>query len=529
MKKYLLLFLVFLASIATYAQCNYIDAMYAVQTNLNVPYESVEGLNPLTGARFGTQLDVKMDIFRPVNLPGEGIVKRPVVILCHGMGTRKDNVTVASLAVSLAQRGYVAVCIDYRADLFAPGEINLAPCSTEVCKAALTNRVLYANSMDVHKAINFLVGQQATYQIDPTKFILGGHSLGGGTALFASTVSKSEVVNLFSSGFLTDPWYMNFDANRLVIKGAIVTGGATTNLSYIQAADNVPCFIFHGTHDLAAPFYSGRQGCIDPTNPVLFGGAAIAQKLDGFPQQHSYYFVEGRGVGHTVGMCQALPFPAADPLRMLWFPDLVRFMKTSMLDGYPNQIHKVITPWNTSPYDYCTMAGSSCNGGADFFILQMLASNFTCYNFPAFSLTTTNWSGPAYLTCSYPPYFPAPDGLCGLYLKQSAGTDTFSSQNMPNPNHIIRDAEGAVSEIEASIALTPNPFHDQVAIHRSRVADADRVIEVLTLQGAVVHKTLFPTGADSHELNLQNLPAGIYFVRMQDADGHFSTQKLLKQ
>jgi acetyl esterase/lipase len=540
MKKYPLLILCMLACLASYAQCNYIDAIYAVQPKLTVTYETEQRLNPVDGTKYATAIPVQMDIYRPVNLAGEGIVKRPVVILVHGNGRRRDSPEWIDMANSLAKRGYVVASLDYRADFFTSGEqllIALA-CNTAPCKLASLNRTLYSNSMDVHKAIDFLVANQLTYQIDPGRFIVGGHSLGGATSFFASTVSKSEVSAYFPASFMTDAWYTNLDIHRPKIKGAILLSPATTDLNYVDASDNVPFFIYHGTHDPAAPFYSGRQLCGDASNPILYGGAAMAERVDAFPN-YAYYFVEARGVGHVTGVtCVNAELPnATDALGMLWYPDLLRFLKTTMLDGYPNQVFKKVTPNNSSIYDYCAGATNGyCNGNANDFLLQLIGSGGACYAFPANwpnnTLGTLPWSGPAYQSCSYPATFPTAEAACGpngWYLKQGE-PDLFTQGVFANA-HVIQDnaeLKPIVVENDA-FSISPNPASGIVTINCADAHDVALEIDLLNLQGTQVRKATLPKGCTSQELDLHDLSAGIYFLRMQHADGHSITQKLIKQ
>ena len=540
MKKYPLLFLCIIASLATYAQCNYIDAIYTVQPKITVTYETEQRINPVDGTKYAAAIPVQMDIYRPINLVGEGIVKRPVIILGHGANERRDYQRWIDMANSLAKRGYVVVSLDYRADFFNSGEQLLIAlgCNTPPCKLAALNRTLYSNSMDVHKAIDFLVANQLTYQIDPNKFILGGHSLGGATAFFASTVSKAEVSAYFPASFMTDSWYTNLDLKRPKIKGAILLSAATPDVNYVDATDNVPFFIYHGTHDPAAPFYSGRQLCSDATNPILYGGAAMAERVDAFAN-YSYYFVEARGVGHVTGVtCLNAELPnTADALGMLWFPDMLRFLKTTMLDGYANQIFKKLTPNNSSNYDYCAGAtANDCNGNANLFLLQLINSGGACYSFPANwpnnTLGTLPWSGPAYQSCSYPATFPTAEAACGpngWYLKQGE-LDLFT-QGVFADAHIIQENAGVKPNVEDGklFSIFPNPSAEFVSIHVTDAANADLNLEVLNLQGTTVLKSTLSKGNTMQQINLNGFPAGIYFVRMQHADGHFTTQKLVKQ
>lgn len=533
MKRFRLILIACLASYFAQGQCLFIDAEYAVLPVATVTYETETRINPVDGTRYGTPIPVQMDIYRPANLPAG--TARPVVILNHGNGRRRNSPEWVAMAMSLARRGYVVASIDYRADFFTPMEILIAnlACTTAPCKLAASNRTLYSNAMDVHKAIDYLLANQVTHQVDPNKFILAGHSLGGGTAFYASTVSKPEVSAYFPATFLTDAWYTNLDVLRPRIRGAILLSGATTDLSYVDPTDNVPLFIYHGTHDPLAPFYAGRQLCGDATNPVLYGGAAIAERVDAF-SNYSYYFVEARGVGHVTSVtCTITEQPnPADALGMLWYPDMLRFVKTTMIDGFPNQIFKKVTPNNTSPYDYCAGATNSyCNGNANDFLLQFVSSGGTCYSFPVNwpnnTLGTLPWSGPAYQSCSYPAIFPgaeAPCGPNGWYLKQE-NADIWT-QGVTQDAHVI--AEESLVVPSAAFSLSPNPSNGHFTLRFDGPIESGLRLEVIDAQGGLVWQGEAPIGDSEMGMDLSGQPAGIYFLRIVSGNGRSTTRKLFK-
>jgi acetyl esterase/lipase len=511
------------------AQCLLIDAQYSVLPTQRVVYETEQKMNLNDGTKFGLPVPVEMDIYRPAAAGGS---LKPLVVLAHGVEERKDAPRWVAMATSLAQRGYVVVSIDYREDSLLVEEIVAAAlvCGTAPCKLAAFTRMLYLNGIDIHRAINYMLARQATYGIDPNRILLGGHSMGAGSIIMAATVTKFEVASLFPASFWTDPYYVNFDLNHPRIKGVMAFGPAVLDLNFIDASDNMPMFLFSGTHDCVTPFYSGRQLCLDATNPVVYGGAALAQRIDQFWAPASYYFIEARGVGHTIGLCEPAVFPnPADDLQQLYFPDMLRFMKTTMLDGYQNQIHKVVTPLNTSLYDYCDSTGSAkYNILAGYFLTSMALSGGACFDFPFFLLSTQPWAGPAYSACTFPALYPASDGLCGLYLKQGADADDpYTTGNWPLADHRIQE-NFSLKETQAW-TLAPNPAHEQVAVQWKAPLAGNCTLELLNAQGTAVRTKLTAKGATTTTLGLEDLPAGIYFLRVQEEGGIIATQKLMKE
>lgn len=302
------------------------------------------------------------------------------------------------------------------------------------------------------------------------------------------------VANLRISLMTPSACYLNLDLNHSRIKGALLFGAPVTDI-------------------------------------LAYGGAAIAQRIDQFAPAYSYYFIEARGVGHTICICEPAAFPNPfDDLQQLYFPDMLRFMKATMLDGYSNQIHKVITPLNTSSYDYCDEASVpfGLNVLAETFLLQMGASGEACYNFPPIALTTQPWSGLAYTNCTYPPIYPAPAGLCGLYLKQGA-EDPYSSQGMPNAAHCIRENSISSPPFDEGFSIHPNPSSGPWQVVAHQAVQKDLPVAVLNLQGKAVLKTAFPSGSHSMDLDLSGLPAGIYFLHIVQANGQNCIQRLIRE
>lgn len=503
-------------SLAAWCQPNLIDAVYNVQPTTRAFYGWEQRLNYVDGSHGGLPYLMEMDIYRPANLPQEGTILRPVVMMCHGVLEYKDEPRWIAMGKSLAQRGYVAVSINYRHDPSHFGDIIAAAnaCGTAPCKLAHWNRSCYENAMDIHKAIQFLTTHAASYQIDPNRFILMGHSMGSGAIIHAATVSKPEVAQFFPAGFLTDSWYTDFDQNHARIKGAVLFGPILTDLSFIDASDAMPMFLFGGTHDPVTPYYSGRQLCTDETNPLMYGAGALAQRIDGLSPNVPYYLIEARGVGHTMHLVTPQPYPNyADDLQMLYFPDMLRFMRTTILDGYVNQVHKLITPINSSPYDYCDEITNAplMNGMAETFLQQMLFSGGGCFQFPSFTLSTMPWSGPAYLLNSPAWTFSIPTSICGAYLKQD-------------------DAEPSVVDPAlASPTLYPNPSDGHTRLTLPEPLQEQTTVQVMNAQGQVVLTAKIAPGQSTLELNLSAHPSGIYSLQWQRPNGINAIMKLIRQ
>ena len=75
---------------------------------------------------------------------------------------------------------------------------------------------------------------------------------------------------------------------------------------------------------------------------------------------------------------------------------------------------------------------------------------------------------------------------------------------------------------DACITLHPNPAHNQVTI----AAEHIRAITLINTMGQVLSRQ--PVNTNTTTLNLQNLPNGIYFIRIETTNTSV-TKKLIKK
>jgi hypothetical protein len=155
------LFLVMMQAAHVSAQCpagRYVNEIFPHYTLDSVTYSDTFGL--------------KMDIYQPA---GDSIPARPLIILAHGgsfvEGTREDDVTIDSLCVRFAKRGYVTVSIDYRLGNLLNMLLDSSAAIAEVIQAM----------SDGKAAIRYFVKDKATanrYKIDTNSIYIGGNSAG---------------------------------------------------------------------------------------------------------------------------------------------------------------------------------------------------------------------------------------------------------------------------------------------------------------------------------------------------------------
>ncbi len=121
----------------------------------------------------GANQTLKLDVYYPKN-SAETISKRPLIMMIFGGGFVSGNRSqVSEYCLDFAERGFVAVAIDYRLGH------EVAPCTDTLS----WEKAVYRVHQDAHAAMRFMVAHAATYKIDTAWLFAGGYSAGAGTAL----------------------------------------------------------------------------------------------------------------------------------------------------------------------------------------------------------------------------------------------------------------------------------------------------------------------------------------------------------
>jgi hypothetical protein len=68
-----------------------------------------------------------------------------------------------------------------------------------------------------------------------------------------------------------------------------------------------------------------------------------------------------------------------------------------------------------------------------------------------------------------------------------------------------------------------------VKLQLAKAATANSFLQVLDITGKVYQQMLVSSGTTQLTVNIKSLASGTYLVRLIDADGSFTTQKVLVQ
>ncbi len=204
---------------------------------------------------------LQLDAYRPAG-PGPF----PAIILVHGGGFvsgSRGSGYIAELAAAVQTNGYAAFDISYRL---------LGANSTGMTAA----------QEDLKSAINFVVANAGTYEVDTNRLGTGGGSAGAITALLVSygpnrsTFRPRAVVDLWGAMYGDEGSIRAGDPPMIIIHG---TADATVPYSYATAINNaatnagvpVTFFSFNGGHT--------------PALSTVIGGISLQQRVINFLDQ----------------------------------------------------------------------------------------------------------------------------------------------------------------------------------------------------------------------------------------------------
>jgi acetyl esterase/lipase len=203
----------------------------------------------------GNPVTLTLDMYQPA---GDTQARRPAIVLVHGggfTGGNSHNGAMVKMANAFAQRGYVAVSINYR----LLGQEKCAgqdPPPPSCIPAAL------AAQHDAQAAIRWLRRYADRYRVDPTRIAVGGGSAGAATAL-AVAVNSTDV------GDSGNPGYSSKVGAAISISGEFPHSLAS---QYFDPSDS-PILMFNGTADPVVPYSQAVQTAVDLYNahvPVVF-------------------------------------------------------------------------------------------------------------------------------------------------------------------------------------------------------------------------------------------------------------------
>tara|TARA_B100000676_G_C18054811_1_gene833685 strand:- start:650 stop:1744 length:1095 start_codon:yes stop_codon:yes gene_type:complete len=229
--------------------------------------------------------DLDMDIYEPTDDTEEN---RPVIIFIHTgafFSGHNELDDVTDLSIAAAKRGYVAVSINYRLGL-------------NVLSSYSGERAVFRGVQDASAAIRFLREHHEDFNIDPENIFIWGTSAGAFIGLHLAFSEENErPQSTYGNSSDPDLGCIHCEGNEYDQNGkpnALVScWGAIGDLDWIDAENNIPTVLYHGTLDPIVPFESGFPFTIDIALPIVYGSSLINDKLNELDIQNELYAEEG--------------------------------------------------------------------------------------------------------------------------------------------------------------------------------------------------------------------------------------------
>lgn len=247
----------------------------------NVVYGQAPFLNfPYSDETSTTTANLVMDVYEPA---GDNHNRRPAIIFAHSGGFltgNRNHDDMVALCDSFARKGYVTATIDYRKGFYVFNNVPLHG-----------TRAVYRGVQDGRAAVRFLRSNAAAYGIDPDRVYMGGSSAGSFIALQAIYLSSPDEVpeetgvqtytDFFTPVTTPDLGPIDVGANLNVSgtpNGVVALWGAVAEPDWVDASDDQPVFLAHGTDDSTVPFDVGPPFSSNAF-PDVYGSSVIAGEL----------------------------------------------------------------------------------------------------------------------------------------------------------------------------------------------------------------------------------------------------------
>lgn len=246
-------FILLLVSVISYAQTEFLDAMFFAEKSTH------------TYHNFDNGDSLQLDMYKPKLFDK----RSPVLLYIHGggfAGGERDDENTIYFANKMAEKGYAVVSISYRLIMKKLG----FGCET---KTEDKINAFDTAAEDIVYAVNYLIDNAESFNIDTNNIVISGTSAGAEAALHLAYVYESDKL----------PKDFRF-------AGVIGMAGAITTLDKIDAQKAIPTQLFHGTNDNLVPYHIAAHHYCNPESKgymILYGSRAIADRLKGLGK--SYY------------------------------------------------------------------------------------------------------------------------------------------------------------------------------------------------------------------------------------------------
>lgn len=504
----------FSSSAQTNPNARYIGDLFSdITVTSNVRYDSTRSFNILYGSGYPNptvnanpfiSVDLLCDIYEPT---GDSITERPVVIVAHtgsyipaianrqSTGNKNDS-SIVELCRRFAQKGYVAVAMNYRQGWRATSTIQ------EVATQDLI-QATYRGIQDVRNCIRFLRTNASTYGIDTSKIIVGGQGTGGYIALALGTVDKeSEIITnpKFLRGDFTPmvnidtmgDWngigghpYFNVSGDAAVSGNAHMIfnyGGSMGDSTWLES-NSLPMVGLHVVSDPFAPFLTGDVRV--PNGPIVIPSAS--------------------GAGVVIPMANSLGIN--NKMNSVKYNDPYTPAAIASTGGKTKNLFALRPqyPVDGAPWEWWDRATIAAATGTAFYVYPMPANGFEADSLSALlNPFMSAAKGRAYV-----------DTVVNFVAPRIAAQLDLAAFD---PNTGIND----ITPLNNQLKVFPVPAHDVLNIELPANMES---VSVLDITGRVLLTERLQ--GTQGRIETTSLRAGIYFAQVKTLDGRVAVKRFV--
>lgn len=296
--KFTFFFSLLLITTTAFSQTRrYVETIAGSSTvTTNVVYGQAPFINsPYTNETNTSLNDLVMDVYVPT---GDVHTQRAAIIFAHSGGFfngSRGHDDMVALCDSFARKGYVTATIDYRKGFWPISDAELHG-----------TRAVYRGIQDGRTAVRYFRANAAALGIDPDHVYLAGSSAGAFIALHSIYMTEIgelppetgevQYVDIFTTRTTPDLGPPDTGSNigfSGTPNGVINLWGAVAAVDLVDASDDQPIFLAHGTADATVPFITGPPFGFTGF-PNVFGSSLISDQLAiNATTDYETYFVPG--------------------------------------------------------------------------------------------------------------------------------------------------------------------------------------------------------------------------------------------
>ncbi len=566
-KKFIIFCIVFLSTCAVNivtAQLPYSTVQYAVNSYTGIDFDTQPNY-------CGRAQTLRLNIYKPV---GDLNPDRPVIIFIHGGAftsiSNENDADMVAMARQFASRGYVAASIHYREGihlfnypqgnpsltgtgltasilgLFSRSDVDrlFASDSSEVIRAG------YRAQQDLKSAIRFMKARCATDSSSTCKFFVAGHSAGAITvlgAVFLDNISEkpadagpivtvtnpswtSNFLQLYGPGGQDNAMYRNqnpipFDYNAascylrpdlgsidgvgndngqsLQVLGIGSMAGAVQDTNMLIGVNKPAIYMYQMPNDVVVPYNSGKPFGIAATFiapapnqrwPSVYGTNFIKNKLQSIAYPTAFKVDTYDNGGDDLSSHSILPSTGVVSDSMARF--FARVMDTSTR-CLPIVLPVSIQFTAAKENDLAALSWNIYNtGDLSYTVLERSYDGLSFQGIHTSTSVSTGWHY----------YRDAPAATLAYYrLKQvdAGGRFTYSSTILLK------------FEVTVKSNIYPNPVQDMAILSTAQHNGEKYVqVQIIGIAGNIVKQIRQVNAGSSFTINMRDLPAGNYFIKI---------------